>query len=1085
MSFLDKLFGDDEQQSSDNEKYFFGGKLGGKKEKEVKVMTPQEAAKKLYKDEPIERIIQQGSLRFVKTKINESNFRDEDDSFHRPLYYATIYGKIDVIEYLFELGSDFEDASPNHLNTAMSAIIQSANTEVLSTYLKHGYIFVETKGKSTMCSAVMNCPIEFVELLIEMEVPMSIYKDRDDLTFTPVEYAMLHNRELELIELLIKAGSPLVDGKPDSHLIFSIMFRVSEPIAKKRLFALLKRLDKLDLTVEDELGSTPIDVAIDHSDLVSIKELILLGANFNKHHHKIKRLFSGSDLQDLVNSIEESGGDIGEFLSLLSFEAIESYLVNSEDIGDINAIYQIATNARIEEKQKVELLNLAIKFQSNMDTITPDGGNTLFTVCKDLNLNHPIDVAEFLMEQGSSIEYEGKSAFLEAIYNYNMPLVKLFLKYGADVNFIDKDNQGVVSQFYRQYTTLNTIVKKRELFTLLFPYGFDINNKIAYKEEKELFSSFAVIIFEKELNLIEFLLEQNLDLTDEDVVYYGLMNIKKDSVLKKIIEINPYYKKENYFKRIDEQADGNILHIAINYQRANMVEYILDTYPDIEAFSELEPIAITLFESVNCSLELVEKLLKRDSNINRYYKYQLDDETIYQSTLLIAFLHKAAKFNSKHRYFSIVRLLLENGADVNATARFPHRSNLHIDQNTVFVEAFSNKQVNKELYDLLYEYGASLCKPMTNLNEMPIHTLVQRYLQHKDELAVEYLEYCWNKEPFDLEHKNSIDSTIFLGTAMSCLPKALKWLANKGADIHIIGGHDNSPALHKAISNYDNIETMQRVKTVQTLIELGVDIELFDSDQMTPLMCATSVGVAQVVKELIKSGADVNNKNESGESALHYAIFGNSSYDLPTQFQSVKSKIIKDLVENGANIDQVVGDGKSPLIYAMNSGYREIFDTLLQLQANINTPCDDGYLPLYYALCLKDQYFTNVLKKKEDLEVNKTNKFNYSIVHHFLFVNFHTAILEEIFGTLKELKVDMNIHKDIDPPLLMYVKDMEFIGERQVGFVSSKKKPKEHEDKKARILIEYGADVDLALDIARSQGESKDIIEYLEDLKNE
>ena len=1080
MSFLDKLFGNGNQEQNEEETDFFGMKKD-------KLISPKDAKKSLFKDETIDQIIQGGSLRFVKSKIDESNFRKKDDIGRYPLYYATLYGKIDVIEYLFELGSDFEDARANDINTAIGTLIQSANEQVLATYLKHGYRYIDTKqDNNTMCMATCRCPLEFIELLIQMEVPMNTYTDKDGLSFTPVEYAMLNNRSIEIIETLILAGSPLKHAQDDAHLTFSIITRANEPNAKKRLFGLLKKLGKLDLNIKDEEGNTPIDIAMQNSDIVSIKELILLGANFNKYNHKLKDLFSGDDLQELVESMQINGGDIGEFISLLSYNTIESYLINSDDLDDINILYQISTNARIDEKEKVKLLNLALEFESNIDATTPDGGNTLFSVCQNLRIKDPIDVAKFFLEQGSSIEYEGQSAFLEAIYNYNMPLVKLFLEYGADVNFIDKNNHGVVNQFYRQYTTLNTITKKREILGLLFEYGFDINTKIAFKNEEKLFSSFSVIIFEKEFKLLEYLIEQNITLTDEDIIYYGLMNIKKDSVLKKIIEINPYYKKEDYFERLGEKADGNILHIAINYQRANMIEYILDTYPDIEAYSELVPVAQTLFSSVNCSLELVEKFIKRDNDINRYYKYQANDkEPIYQSNLLHHAIYKASAFDSNHRYFYITKLLLENGADVNIPSKFPHRSNLHMDENTVFVQAFNDKKVNKELLDLLYEYGASLCKPTTNLNEMPIHTIIQRYSQHKDDLAVEYLEYCWQKEPFDLEHKNSLDTTIFLGSAMSCLPKTLKWLADKGSNIHIIGGHDNSPALHKAISNYENIETMQRVKTVQTLLELGVDMEQFDSDQMTPLMSAASVGVGQVVKELIKNGVDVNKTNESGENAMHHAVLGTNSYDFKEQLQSVKSKIIIELVQNGAKINQVVSDGATALIYAMRYGYREIFDTLIKLGADINTPCDDGYLPLYYAVYLKDQYFTNVLKKREDLEVNKTNKFHYSIIHQLLFVNFHLSILKEILETLQGLKVDMNIHKDIDPPLLMYIKNMEFIGERQMGFVSAKKKPKESEDKKAKLFIEYGADVELALKIAKKQNESKDIIEYLENLNDE
>jgi hypothetical protein len=78
--------------------------------------------------------------------------------------------------------------------------------------------------------------------------------------------------------------------------------------------------------------------------------------------------------------------------------------------------------------------------------------------------------------------------------------------------------------------------------------------------------------------------------------------------------------------------------------------------------------------------------------------------------------------------------------------------------------------------------------------------------------------------------------------------------------------------------------------------------------------------------------------------------------------------------------------------------------------------------------------------------------------------------------------LDINYHKEIEPALLMYIKTMEFVGDRQVGFVSSKKKPKELEHNKVEIIIQNGADVNLCLEIAKKQNEAKDIIDYLENL---
>ncbi len=66
----------------------------------------------------------------------------------------------------------------------------------------------------------------------------------------------------------------------------------------------------------------------------------------------------------------------------------------------------------------------------------------------------------------------------------------------------------------------------------------------------------------------------------------------------------------------------------------------------------------------------------------------------------------------------------------------------------------------------------------------------------------------------------------------------------------------------------------------------------------------------------------------------------------------------------------------------------------------------------------------------------------------------------------------------------MYVKTMNFVSQRSVGFVKSEKKPKENEDKIAKLFVKYKADVQLCIDIANKQNESDDIINYLQTLIN-
>ncbi|MFV0561791.1 ankyrin repeat domain-containing protein [Malaciobacter mytili] len=1062
MSFLDKLFGNKQE----------------KKEEETLFETTKEF---FQKDESIEELIKTNSLDVIKTKLDKTNFRQEDESFRRPLYYATINKKIEVIKYLFELGSDFEDAKATNGSTAISTLILSKDTKVLKTFIEYGYKITSGETK-VMAMAISSCPLEFIKLLIELDVPMDSYTDSFFDNYTPLEYALINKREYPIIEALIEAGCPL-NEEENTPFVCRLIYSSLEPTLKAKTLHLLKRLNKLDLTLKDTQGDSLIKQAITKGDNRSLKELIILGADFSEYPHQIKKMLSVKDLEDIATEINKENRDISEFLSLLPSLNIQNYIEQSKDLTNIDIVYQISINARIDEKSKIQLLTSALAKGANIETTPEDKNNVLYLLTKDLFIGKDLSVVKFLLENGAKIEYNGFSALFYAITNYNLPLIELLLEYNADVNFVDKLNEGVINYFYKENATLNTIAKKREIFQLLLTYKLDLNTKVSYKEkvEEEFVSFFTIFILENELRILQYILDnKEIYISDEESIYFAIKNLSKDELLKKIIAINPYYERKNYYKKANSNA--TVLALALEYLLEHMIEYLLDTYKEFKAYNETHPILLEVFHSY-FSLELVTRLIQTDPNINRYYTFEDEYKQTYEATLLLQTVKLASNVNTQNRYFKIIKALLQNGADINATVKLSHKNKSLPKESSIFVQAVNLNKINKELYDLFYEYGGSLIKPISlSFNEMPIHTILQNHLKN-DEVAVEYLEYCWQKQPFDILYKNNLDTDIFLGAAMNCLPKALKYLVNKGANIHIVGGFDNSPALHKAISNYQNIDTLQRVQTVQTLLDLGVSLEQFDNKQMTPLMCAAYVGTTQVVKELIKYKADVNNLNENNETAIHQAVLGKYSYDLNFRFETTKSKIIADLVEAGANINIVSKAGASALIYSISSNYREIFDTLLNLNANINLPCDAGYLPLYYAILQKDQYFINMLYKTGKLEVNKVNKFNFTVLHQLLEVNLHNKIFEEMLETLTSMNFDINYHMQIEPALLMYVKTMDFIGERQVGFVATKKKPKEREDEKAKLFIKYNADVKLCLEIAKKQKEPLDIIEYLEELQ--
>ena len=95
------------------------------------------------------------------------------------------------------------------------------------------------------------------------------------------------------------------------------------------------------------------------------------------------------------------------------------------------------------------------------------------------------------------------------------------------------------------------------------------------------------------------------------------------------------------------------------------------------------------------------------------------------------------------------------------------------------------------------------------------------------------------------------------------------------------------------------------------------------------------------VKKLIKSGADVNDANETGESVLAFAIRSYCDFD-----------ILMLLVENGADIYDFDEEGVSIFDMAITYNNIEMVNFILQKGLNVNkTTRRSGFTPLMGATC--------------------------------------------------------------------------------------------------------------------------------------
>lgn len=135
--------------------------------------------------------------------------------------------------------------------------------------------------------------------------------------------------------------------------------------------------------------------------------------------------------------------------------------------------------------------------------------------------------------------------------------------------------------------------------------------------------------------------------------------------------------------------------------------------------------------------------------------------------------------------------------------------------------------------------------------------------------------------------------------------------------------------------------------------------ETTDTNQPTyRLFAAVKAGDIEKVKSLITKGADLNAKDESGRSPIHYALSGKNQDILiflithavqPDSFEYKELQKIKQLLAQGMDVNAKGPSDNTLLHFAARTGYLHVASLLISIGADLNARNDSGQTPLQVA----------------------------------------------------------------------------------------------------------------------------------------
>ena len=308
----------------------------------------------------------------------------------------------------------------------------------------------------------------------------------------------------------------------------------------------------------------------------------------------------------------------------------------------------------------------------------------------------------------------------------------------------------------------------------------------------------------------------------------------------------------------------------------------------------------------------------------------------------------------KNQDVEMIKILVKNGVDPNldlidrkiVKSKYPveYKSVWEFESNEIFgggTPLFTAIRTdNFEIIKYLVEQGADVNARRNLTQETPMTLAIQRTCLFKNLRKIdkckelEQIVKLMVENGYDMKFDANNTKFPLIAVMSLKMTNLAEYLIKKGANLNAIVG--DKPLLFWALFN-------RLSKIARILIEKGANVHHklvkgFDPLEIgcTPLHAACHYGNLGLVKILVDKGVDINAKDITHSTPLHYAL--NTIHF--KKASKMKTLIAYFLIKKGSDVDCFDDSNMTPLIYAVKNGQLELVKILVQKGAKVEAGPD-------------------------------------------------------------------------------------------------------------------------------------------------